>query len=149
LLRSADVIIWLDHLPWSVAIWRVIIRYFRLGLTKQPGKIKWRRIVWCKFASWYLYPRYAASFIHLIAELRRWACAHFRGPKYRAPAYAVDYTLHDSSAAELYLQPYGHKLLHCRTSSDVEEVLHRVQQRQMPDLGFYSAGAVPVLQSGS
>ena len=47
LLESADVIIWLDHIPWTRAFWRILMRFGRGGVVEvkqQPAARKFTRL---------------------------------------------------------------------------------------------------------
>ncbi|MGH2541805.1 MAG: hypothetical protein ACRDIB_03350, partial [Ardenticatenaceae bacterium] len=49
LLRAADLIVWLD-LPWYIAVWRIVLRHFKLswaGINPHPGLMNLVRfVVW-------------------------------------------------------------------------------------------------------
>jgi hypothetical protein len=99
LFQRADVIVWLD-LSWSVARWRIITRHIKADLT---GTNRHR------------------GFIKLVRFVQG-----SRG--YYCDQQELDGT-HNRLIDGRYIQPFKHKLAHCRQPADVAALLRRLTGR--------------------
>jgi cytidylate kinase len=110
LLRSCDIIIWLDYLSWFVAAQRIVVRFARKGLKEmmyQSGLRKFTRI-----------QDYKRNLIQLIGALRS-SRMYYHNHAAEIPTDFVDSYAYSRSVTAAYLAPYYWKLMHLRSASDV------------------------------
>lgn len=113
LLRTADVIIWLD-IPWRRAAWRLIVRYIQIGLKRPsalPALHKLRKLIS------YLYTEI------LWSERKYYLDNSIMNPD----------TVHDADAKNRattarYLASYSDKLVRCCTYAEIESFLTSIKQ---------------------
>lgn len=110
LVHAADLIIWLDHVSPGQAARRIVVRFVRTALAevrRRPGLSKVTRI-----------GDYIRNLHHLIAavpESRRYYLSETR--------VAVAGNRADTA---IRLGVYRHKLVHCRTIADVDDVVKQL-----------------------
>jgi adenylate kinase family enzyme len=100
-LDRAHIVLWLD-VPWRVASYRMIARHLRLELTRRNRFPGWRRF----YSFW------------------RWAARYYADRN--EPTLDRIGVPNTRSAVVRELMPYQHKLIVCRTSSEVNEVFARL-----------------------
>jgi len=116
LFRTADAIVWLDHVPTYLAGWRMVTRFVRGGL-HEIGRQPWSR----KFTRIHDFSR----------NLRLFACAFQSGMHfYRISSSAVP-TPGESRAitrAETArdLRAYKARVIHCRRERDIASFLRSI-----------------------
>jgi len=116
LFQSADVIVWLDHVPRYVAVWRMLARFIRGGL-QEIGRQPWQR----KFTRVRDFSR----------NLRLFACAFQSGMEfYRTTALpkASANGLQSITRAQTARDLLAHKarVIHCRTECDIQAFVKRI-----------------------
>ena len=110
LLRAADAIIWLDHIGWYCASWRIIRRFSSWGIEearRQPGARKVTR-----FRD---YARNLRQLVDVLVSSR----AYYRAPATAAPTRG---RRESRSATQQHLQPYWAKVMHCRSPFEIETI---------------------------
>jgi hypothetical protein len=114
LLRAADVIIWLDYVPWHVAAWRILGRFAQGGLDevkRQPGRRKFTR-----------FNDYARNLGQLVGVLRSSREYYTSAtPKTRDGRPVIN-----RAATVHYLAPYRDKVIHCRSAASVETLVNEL-----------------------
>jgi cytidylate kinase len=111
LLQTADVIVWLDHIRWHLAAWRIAVRFSQWGLEeakRQPGARKFTR-----FRDYY---RNTRQLIDVLLSSRAY---------YRASAIAdTAATCRENRiATERRLMSFQEKVIHCRSATEIEMFL--------------------------
>jgi glycosyltransferase involved in cell wall biosynthesis len=125
LLRSCDIIIWLDYLSWFVAAQRIVIRFARNSLKEvmyQSGLRKFTRI-----------QDYKRNLMQLIGVLRS-SRMYYHNQAAEIPTDFVDSYAYNRSVTATYLTPYYRKLMHLRNTSDVSVLLENLARRQVTQL---------------
>jgi len=111
LLQAADLIVWLDHLSWPTAFWRICVRFVHGGVTeakRQKGLRKFTR-----------FGDYARHLRHLGGVF--FSSRHYY--------YSIDlpqqlgFTIDSRKAAEHYVKSYSDKTVHCRSAREIEVCL--------------------------
>lgn len=100
LLEAADVIIWLD-IPWSLALWRVVTRHFKLswaGTNRHPGLIR-------------------------LLGFLRWAYRFYVDTDIKSPVSSDDDGAINRATMAHHLSPYTSKLIRCQTPAEVAALL--------------------------
>jgi adenylate kinase family enzyme len=107
LLRAADLIVWLDHLNWRIASWRIVTRFFGWAIQeskRQPGMRK--------FTRFQDYSRNLRQLIDVLATSRQYYSDKEAG------THNTDITK-SRAVTHQYLTPYRHKVVHCRSTHDI------------------------------
>lgn len=124
LLQAADAIIWLDHVHWRTAAWRITLRFLcnaipglpqeAITMPEQepPGKKRTWRTRWWELGRLLTYIRWARSYYH---DNTLYLNGLLNGDQ------AVNRT-----TTERYLEPHSAKVIHCRTDRDLEALLATV-----------------------
>jgi hypothetical protein len=120
LLRLADVIIWLDDVPWRVALSRILRRFVQAGwqeARRQSGLGKVARFddYWRQ--------------LRLLAGLGYVSWRYYVGPA-GVPLGVEDIALVTRAATAHHLAAFGDKLVHCCRPSDLETVVNRLTKRE-------------------
>lgn len=114
LLDAADVIIWMDHLPWHMAFTRLLGRFVQGGLSEvshQPGTRKFTRFT--------DYQRHLRHLVSVFVSSR----TYYR-PGLRADL--EDHRMLTRSTAAQELSRHTVKIIHCSRPEDVEMVSWRL-----------------------
>jgi len=111
LFHAADAIVWLDHIRWPVAAWRIALRFSRWGIEeakRQPGARKFNR-----FGDYY---RNSRQLIDVLLSSRAY---------YRSDVTAGNTGKRRESriATERQLMSYQDKVIHCRRAIEIEKFL--------------------------
>jgi adenylate kinase family enzyme len=119
LFRTADAIVWLDHVPTYVAGWRMVTRFVRGGL-EEIGRQPWPR----KFTRIHDFSR----------NLRLFACAFKSGMRFYRISSSSVATHGESRAitrAETARDLLEHKarVVHCRRERDIASFLRSIDNR--------------------
>lgn len=114
LLDAADVIIWLDHVAWVRSSGRVVRRFAGQAIAEARRQRGWRRFLRVRD-----YGRRLRELAAAIPESRRYHRGSPRSSGDRSPTAS-------RAAAAAALQPYRAKLIHCRSSADIDAALQRV-----------------------
>jgi adenylate kinase family enzyme len=117
LLDAADTIIWLDHIGWP----RVTIRVVKRSFGKAFGELLWRRR-WQRFEGM----RGIGRRLRNVAVLLHATRAYHRSPDAADPHPAANLLGASRTATAALLARYEHKLVHCRTTSDVEAAFEQL-----------------------
>ena len=115
LLRAADLIVWLDHLQWHVAIWRIVVRFVRLGaqeIGRQPGHRKFTR-----FGD---YSRHLRQLVGVFFSSH----AYYRSSVAVAPRQGTAEA--SRTATSFYLAAYMDKVVHCRSNQDIQNLISAI-----------------------
>ncbi len=110
LLEAADAIIWLDHLNWPLAWWRIVIRFARGGMEeakRQPGIRKFSR-----FGD---YTRHTRQLVGVLRSSREYYTQH-------TPDGQLDMA-DTRPATAAHLSAYEAKVIRCATAREVEELV--------------------------
>ncbi|MEZ4635274.1 MAG: hypothetical protein R2856_09945 [Caldilineaceae bacterium] len=106
---AADLVIWLD-LPWRVTAWRIVARHVRAELAGNNRHAGWGKLA--RFVFW---------------------CRHYY--LRRSPTVPTDPN-EDGGGTRVtvaeYVVPYAHKLVHCRSQREVDELLEEIGGRTPP-----------------
>ena len=114
LLRAADVIVWLDYVSWSRAARRIVVRFVRSAVDevrRQRGARKFTR-----FRS---YGHQLRMLVSALRETRHYYQERDGDPSPRERAAANE----TRAETARHLEPYGDKVVHCRSASDVSAFL--------------------------
>lgn len=117
LLEAADVILWLDHIPWFVAVGRVLRRYFHNGLELEAGAPNVAKIT-----NLSRYPEYLRSVIDIAADLV-WTWQYYCSTKPTKPLHECDDTANNLRTTAGHLARYSHKVVRCRSTSELRAAL--------------------------
>ena len=109
LMRSADVIVWLDYVSWPAALRRIVSRFVVNALGEMRRQRGWR-----KFGRFSDYRRHLRELLAAVPMTR----SYYRRTAARSARSEVT-----RAGTEEYLRRYADKLVHCRTSSDVRALL--------------------------
>jgi adenylate kinase family enzyme len=131
LFRTADAIVWLDHVPTYVAGWRMVTRFVRGGL-QEVGRQPWSR----KFTRIHDFSR----------NLRLFVCAFQSGMRfYRISSSTV--APHSESRAitraETARDLLAHKarVIHCRRERDIASFLQSIDDSREAEAPSHSMAA--------
>jgi adenylate kinase family enzyme len=119
LLRAADIIIWLDHVLWYGAAWRIVARFVRGGVEeakRQPGLRKINR-----------FGDYRRNLRQLGQALRS------SRAYYESTARSDDAGdwINSRAATALCLRPYWYKVIHCQNADELRHLVAALSaQRQ-------------------
>lgn len=111
LFRTADVVVWLDHVSWSRAARQMSIRFVQeaiVGMRRHSGIRK--------------FMRFRDYFGHLVGLAR--AVRESRG--YYGPAgtnASTDEQHYTRAATEAFVTTFRPKLIHCRSGADVDRLV--------------------------
>lgn len=111
LVKLADVVVWLDCVSWPLAFRRIVRRFAHHGLEeakRQPGMRKFNR-----FDD---YTRNLRQLMDVFYSSRQYYNA-------RVPSGLLESRV----ATAQSLQPYRHKVVHCRTTNDVQEFIANIE----------------------
>jgi hypothetical protein len=111
LLAAAEVIIWLDHVDWPRSSGRLVKRFVRQAIAEARRQHGWRRFL--RFRD------YGRRLLELLAALPEPRGYH-RSP---ADPNAAAGRGVSRAATAVALARYEEKLVHCRSSSDIEAAL--------------------------
>lgn len=114
LFEAADVIIWLDHVAWKRSSGRIVKRFVSNAVAEARRQRGWRRFLRLRD-----YGRRLRELAAAIPESR----AYERAPDGQHHGGAAAVT---RSATVAALEPYQPKLVHCRTSAQVETALRGI-----------------------
>src|SRR5581483_3577789 len=124
LLRAADVILWLDTLPWQQAAWRILLRFARNGLRevlRQRGRNKFFR-----FGD---YRRNLGQLRDVLISSRAY---------YHDSVPPVNGDIRNITRAETaaYLADYMSKVIHFQTHQEVESFIANLNSRNSQEQEF-------------
>jgi adenylate kinase family enzyme len=131
LMGAADLIIWLDSLPWQLAAWRILVRFTRYGWEQVRLQQSWN-----KFTRFHDYRRHLGQLWAVMFTSR----AYYASRQIELDGDARHVTRAATAAS---LEPYRAKVIHCRTTADVEHLLAALHQEQVYELEESQTGAVP------
>ena len=114
LLEAAEVIVWLDHVAWQRSSGRIVKRFVNQALAEARRQRGWRRFLRVRD-----YGRRLRELAVAIPESRDYE----RAPAGSDGAGSPTVT---RAATAAVLAPYEHKLVHCRTSADIDTALRTV-----------------------
>jgi cytidylate kinase len=106
LLRAADLVVWLD-VPWRVAAWRLVLRHVRADLAGTNRHRGYRKL----------------------ARFVRGSRGYYLAADPVEPAPPDDDAAINRAATAAALAPYAAKVVRCRTTRDVEELVERLGRR--------------------
>lgn len=118
LLERADVIIWLDALPWHQAATRIVRRFVRLGYREMQARRGHE-----KFFRFQDYLRHLRQLSVVMLTSR----SYYTGISERVGADARSITRAATAAA---LARYASKVIQCRTAEAVQQFMTRAIQTQ-------------------
>lgn len=110
LLEAADVIVWLDHVPWAGSSRRIVRRFVAQAFAEARRQRGWRRFLRLR------------DYGHRLREL---GAAIPETRRYHAAGASGDPSASRAAAAEA-LHRHQDKLIHCRTPADVERAVEFV-----------------------
>jgi adenylate kinase family enzyme len=121
LMRTADVIVWLDHVSWRRASGRILRRFLTDAWTevrRQKGLRKFTRV-----------RDYACHLRELVAAIPESRTYH-RVDETADRGEIATRTAGDSRTATTeWLQGHRHKVVHCRTPADVQQFIDQFTSR--------------------
>ncbi len=121
LLRDADVIVWLDHLGWQTAAYRIVIRFARWGVAeakRQPGARTFNR-----FGD---YTRNLRQLVDVLRSSHAYYAGHVTRARNGEPATSRMTTAQ-------CLEPYRAKVIHCQNSIEIQELVAELAARDHGD----------------
>jgi hypothetical protein len=112
LCEHADVIVWLDHVSTRARLLRVLRRFVAGGLAESRRQRGFKRLF------------RPASYARHLRELAR-ATSEIRSYESAAPGPAGDAGSHAATVSQL--GPFMHKVVHCRSWRDVDDLIAAVR----------------------
>lgn len=110
LLEKADVILWIDHLTWPVAAYRIVRRFLMGGIAEAKRQRGIRKV--SRFGD---YAEHSRQLWHVLASTR----CYYTSSLAHGPG-----ALRESRCATLQtLVPYSDKVIRCRSQSEIDAVL--------------------------
>jgi adenylate kinase family enzyme len=113
LLRTADVIIWLD-IPWRKAARRLLVRYVWIGLTNPSSKPIFDKLVRLIYYLWN----------EILWNERK----YYRDRSIIDAGTLTDVNAQNRATTTQYLASYGDKLVRCCSPSEIETFLSSIKQ---------------------
>lgn len=110
LMRTADVIIWLDYVTWRAALRRIVSRFMRNAVREARRRRGWR-----KFFRLGDYQRHLSQLAAAVPSTR----SYYLGPR-RAKRSEASVT---RAETEAYLRRYGSKLIHSEAPENLRTLL--------------------------
>jgi adenylate kinase family enzyme len=117
LFESADLVIWLDNVPWHVAARRILTRQLGGALAemkRQPGLRKFTR-----FRDYW---RNLKLLAHAL-----WSSRAYYQQSSGASSLPTEATAESRATTERVLAPYWHKVARCRNQHDIETVVKQLR----------------------
>lgn len=111
LLHAADVIVWLDNIAWHDALWRIVVRFARYGWLEVQRQRGWNKII--RFRD---YRRHLGQLVQVMFTSR----AYYYSGNLQVVEDARQVT---RAATKAQLAAYQAKVIHCRSSADVERLV--------------------------
>lgn len=121
LLSAADVIIWIDHVPWRLAFTRIIGRFVQGSLSEARRQMGIR-----KFTRFSDYRRHLVQLLSVFSSSR----AYYQSPE---STKLHDYQQLTRRRTAEHLRAYRGKVIHCVRAEDVELAFQRVTHLSTSD----------------
>jgi hypothetical protein len=114
LLQAAELIVWLDHVSWRIAIWRIVVRFARLGIKEVRHQQGLR-----KFTRFQDYARHLRQLAGVFYSSR----LYYSSQPTEGSAQAASIS---RSATAAQLAPYMDKVVHCRSTNDIQRLINSI-----------------------